>query len=213
MQRRTFLKTATAATLTTSLSRYGTAVSAPQEKPLRIAYGGIGIECSTYSRIRTRLEDFDVLTDDALTNSARFAFLKNYPVRFMPTVVAAATPGGPADRATYDAIKTDFLKRLAALLPLDGLYLPMHGAMFVDGMQDAEGDWMESARKVVGPDCLMWASSDLHGNGSQRVIDKMDMFSAFRTAPHIDQEQTMQRSCGMLLHCVQGHIRPTLVWA
>src|ERR1700716_1658405 len=127
MQRRTFLKTATACTLTTSLSRYSAAVSAPQEKSLRIGYGGVGIECSTYSRIRTRLEDFDVLTDDALTNSARFAFLKKYPVSFMPTVVAAATPGGPVDRATYDAIKADFLKRLAALLPLDGLYLPMRG--------------------------------------------------------------------------------------
>jgi microcystin degradation protein MlrC len=213
MQRRTFLKTATAVTLTTSLSRYGTAVSALQEKSLRIAYGGIGIECSTYSRIRTRLEDFDVLTDDALTNSARFAFLKKYPVRFMPTVVAAATPGGPVDRATYDAIKTDFLKRLAALLPLDGLYLPMHGAMFVDGMQDAEGDWMESARKVVGAQCLLSASYDLHGNVSQRVIDNIDLFSAFRTAPHIDREETMQRACNMLVHCLQENIRPTLVWA
>ncbi len=213
MQRRTFLKTATAVTLTTSLSRYSAAVSAAQEKSLRIAYGGIGIEGSTYSRIRTRLEDFDVLTDDALTNSARFAFLKKYPVRFMPTVVAAATPGGPVDRATYDAIKTDFLKRLAALLPLDGLYLPMHGAMFVDGMQDAEGDWMESARKVVGARCLLSVSYDLHGNVSQRVIDNIDLFSAFRTAPHIDREETMQRACNMLVHCLQENIRPTLVWA
>jgi microcystin degradation protein MlrC len=131
----------------------------------------------------------------------------------MATVVAAATPGGPVDRATYDAIKADFLKRLAALLPLDGLYLPMHGAMFVEGMQDAEGDWMESARKVVGARCLLSASYDLHGNVSQRVMDNIDLFSAFRTAPHIDREETMQRACNMLVHCLQGNIRPTLVWA
>ena len=121
--------------------------------------------------------------------------------------------GGPVEAATYATIKADFLERLKALLPLDGLFLPMHGAMFVEGMQDAEGDWMESARKVVGPDCLMSASYDLHGNVSQRVIDNIDLFSAFRTAPHVDQEQTMQRSCGMLLHCLELHIRPTLVWA
>jgi microcystin degradation protein MlrC len=45
------------------------------------------------------------------------------------------------------------------------------------------------------------------------VIDNLDMFSAFRTAPHIDREETMQRACNMLLHCVDQHIRPTLIWA
>ncbi|MGB8538150.1 MAG: M81 family metallopeptidase [Acidobacteriaceae bacterium] len=208
MQRRTFLKRAAAATVVGGLGR-----AFAGEKQPRVAYGGMGIECSTYSRIRARREDFTMLTDQALTESKRFAFLKNYPVLFMPTLVATAVPGGPVEKTTYATIKADFLGRLNALLPLDGLFLPMHGAMFVDGMEDAEGDWMESARKVVGPDCLMSASYDLHGNVSQRVIDNIDMLSAFRTAPHIDQEQTMQRSCGMLLHCLQRHIRPTLVWA
>ena len=72
---------------------------------------------------------------------------------------------------------------------------------------------MEATRKVVGPNCLMSASYDLHGNVSQRVIDNLDMLSAFRTAPHIDKEETMERSCNMLLHCLDRHIRPTLVWA
>jgi microcystin degradation protein MlrC len=85
--------------------------------------------------------------------------------------------------------------------------------MFVEGMQDAEGDWMEEVRKVVGPDCLLSASYDLHGNVSQRVVDNIDMFSAFRTAPHIDKEETMQRACHMLLHCLDRHIRPSLAWA
>ena len=67
---------------------------------------------------------------------------------------------------------------------------------------------MEATRKVVGPNCLMSASYDLHGNVSQRVIDNLDMLSAFRTAPHIDKEETMERSCNMLLHCLNQHIRP-----
>jgi microcystin degradation protein MlrC len=213
VRRRSFLKSASAATLVTSFSRYGLAGAFVGGKQSRIAYGGIGIECSTYSRIRARMEDFEVLRGEELTNSQRFAFLKKYPVPFLPTVVAQAVPGGPVEKATYDSIKADFLKQLRTLLPLDGLFLPMHGAMFVDGMHDAEGDWMESARKVVGPHCLMSVSYDLHGNVSQRVIDNLDMFSAFRTAPHIDKEETMQRSCTMLLHCLDQHVRPTLVWA
>lgn len=208
MQRRVFLKTASAAALATTIRSGWAAQAAP-----RIAFGGIGIECSTYSRIRTRMDDFEVLKDQSLTANQRFAFLKRYNVPFMPTLVATATPGGPVTQDTYEAIKADFLARLKNLLPLDGLYLPMHGAMFVDGMQDAEGDWMESARAVVGPNCFMSASYDLHGNVSKRVVDNIDAFSAFRTAPHIDREETMIRACDMLVRCIDRHIRPTLVWA
>jgi microcystin degradation protein MlrC len=147
-------------------------------------------ECSTYSRIRARMEDFTILTDQALTGSKRFACLKNYPVVFMPTLVATAVPGGPVEKTTYAMIKADFLERLSALLPLDGLFLPMHGAMFVEGMQDGEGDWMESARKVVGPDCLLSASYDLHGNGdlfgARTSLVRLDAARVyfFRTAVH-----------------------------
>jgi hypothetical protein len=41
-----------------------TAAGDPAQTPardLRIAYGGIGIECSTYSRLRTRLSEFTIL--------------------------------------------------------------------------------------------------------------------------------------------------------
>lgn len=204
MYRRSFLKGVAGAALT--------AAPTPA-RDLRIAYGGIGIECSTYSRLRTRMDEFTILRDAELTSSDRFRFLKRYPVTFMPTLVATAVPGGPVERKTYETLKAEFLKRLAALLPLHGLYLPMHGAMFVEGMQDAEADWYHAARKVVGPNCLLSASYDLHGNLSQPIIDRLDMLSAFRTAPHIDREETMLRATGMLLHCLKENVRPRLMWA
>lgn len=208
MHRRSFLKAASLTALTTIADSAQT----PARDP-RIAYGGIAIECSTYSRLWTRMDEFTIRRDAELAASARFQFLKRYPVTFMPTLVATAVPGGPIERKTYDTIKAEFLQRLKALLPLDGLYLPMHGAMFVEGMQDAEVDWYQAARKVVGPNCLISASYDLHGNISQPIIDTLDMLSAFRTAPHIDQEATMLRATDMLLHCLREKIRPTLMWA
>ena len=39
------------------------------------------------------------------------------------------------------------------------------------------------------------------------------MFSAFRTAPHIDREETFRRACDMLVTCLDRKVRPTLVWA
>jgi microcystin degradation protein MlrC len=180
---------------------------------MRFAFGGIHIECSTYSRIRTRTEDFTVLSGEESAAAPEFAFLRSYPDRFFPTIYARAVPGGPVERATYEAFKGAFIQSLQALLPLDGLYLPMHGALYVDGMQDAEGDWISAAREVVGDECLISASYDLHGNLSRRIVDKIDMLSAYRTAPHIDVEETMQRACDMLVQCAAKRIRPMLVWA
>lgn len=208
MDRRSFLEGAALSAFTTLASGAPTAPS-----DLRIAYGGISIECSTYSRLRTRMDEFTILRGEQLTASARFQFLKRYPMPFLPTLVASATPGGPVERKTYDAIKEEFLTRVKALLPLHGLYLPMHGAMFVDGMQDAEADWYKAVRQVVGPECLISASYDLHGNISQPIIDTLDMLSAFRTAPHIDREETMLRATDMLVDCLRKKIRPVLMWA
>ncbi len=99
----------------------------------------------------------------------------------MPALVATAVPRWPGRAENLrKRSKANFLKRLEALLPLHGLYLPMHGAMFVEGMQDAEADaWYHAARKVVGSDCLISASYDLHGNISQSIVDTLDMLSAF----------------------------------
>jgi microcystin degradation protein MlrC len=179
---------------------------------MHFAFGGIHIECSTYSRIRTRLEDFRVFRGDELAGAPGFEFLRSQPHRFSPTLYARAVPGGPVERSTYDILKTQFLYSLKQLLPLDGLYLPMHGALYVEGMQDAEGDWISAARAVVGDECLICASYDLHGNLSRRIIDDLDMLTAYRTAPHIDVEETKQRACKLLLDCASARTRPTMVW-
>jgi microcystin degradation protein MlrC len=179
---------------------------------LRIAVGGLHTECSTYSQVLMTEADFRVLRGAQIEAHPEFALLRDHPGRFVPTLHARAIAGGPIARATYEAFRQEFLQRLRQAGPVDGLYLAMHGAAKVEGMDDAEGDWIAAARDVVGPDCPIAASYDLHGNVSDRVIDQLDMFSAYRTAPHIDVEETKRRAVGMLLRVLQGGTRPHLRW-
>ncbi|MBB4479571.1 M81 family metallopeptidase [Rhizobium etli] len=180
---------------------------------MRIAVGGIHIECSTYNPVLNEERDFRVLRGEQLLESSYFAFLRDYDAEFLPTIHARAIAGGPVARATYEAFKAEFLERLKPLLPLDGLYLAMHGAMYVDGMEDAEGDWISAARALVGEDCTVSASYDLHGNVTQRIIDALDIYSTYRTAPHIDVEETMRRSVSMLVKSLKTEVRPHVLWA
>ncbi|MGO7320385.1 M81 family metallopeptidase [Rhizobium ruizarguesonis] len=180
---------------------------------MRIAVGGIHTECSTYNPVLNEEKDFRVLRGEALLAAPYFAFLGDYDAEFLPTIHARAIAGGPVSRATYEAFKGEFLERLKPLLPLDGLYLAMHGAMYVEGMEDAEGDWISAARALVGADCTVSLSYDLHGNVTQRIIDALDIYSTYRTAPHIDVEETMRRSVSMLVKSLKTGLRPTLLWA
>jgi len=179
---------------------------------MRVAVGGIHVECSTYNPVLVRERDFTVLRGEALLRAPAFAFLRDYPAQFRPILHARAIAGGPVAAPVYQALKGELLAGIAAAAPLDGVYLAVHGAMFVEGMEDAEGDLIAAVRQAVGPDCKVAVSYDLHGNLTQRVVDVVDMFSAFRTAPHTDVEETMRRAVGMLVRSLAEGISPFVVW-
>ncbi|MCA9836654.1 MAG: M81 family metallopeptidase [Trueperaceae bacterium] len=179
---------------------------------MRIAIGGIATECCTFSPILSREKDFVVQELEDILDDERYPFLKEAEAEIFPTFRARALPGGQVERATYENFKARFLDHLQAALPLDGLYLDMHGAMNVEGMDDAEGDWYASARKVVGQDCLISASYDLHGNLSERILQNLDMLTAYRTAPHVDTLETRSKAFSMLVTCLEQNIRPEKVW-
>lgn len=177
---------------------------------MRIAVGGLHTECSTYSPVLMQERDFRILRGDELTAHDYFAFLRGAEIA--PILHARAIAGGPVARPVYEAFKAEFLDRLTAALPVDGVYLAMHGAMFVDGIQDAEGDFITAVRALVG-DVPIAASYDLHGNVSVRIVDALDIFAAYRTAPHIDVGATMEAAFAMLLRTLETGERPGIVWA
>lgn len=180
---------------------------------MRIAVAGLHTECSTYNPVLIREPEFRVLRGAAMARDGYFEFLTHFPAEFVTILHARAIAGGPVERSIYKAWKAEILAGLKAALPVDGVYLAMHGAMFVEGMLDAEGDFITAVREVVGPDVLISASYDLHGNVSQRIVDSLDMFSTYRTAPHIDVPDTMRRAVNMLVRALRTGVRPSLVWA
>lgn len=174
---------------------------------MRIAIGGLQIESCTFSPAISRAQDFLILRGDALLNT--YDFLSKYPdVEAIPLLRARALPGGPIERAFYETTKAEVLQGLRRGAPWDGVFLHLHGAASVVGMEDAEGDLIAAIRDVVGTDCLISASYDLHGNISQRVFDGLDLLTAYRTAPHIDWAETVERAFALLVQCIRDGKRP-----
>ncbi|WDR07595.1 M81 family metallopeptidase [Devosia rhodophyticola] len=180
---------------------------------MRIAVAGLHTECSTYNPVLAREEDFTVVRGAAMLKSDYFNFLTHFPAEFVTILHARAIAGGPVERTIYEQWKAEIIEGLRSAMPLDGVYLALHGAMFVDGMFDAEGDLISAVRETVGDKVLIAASYDLHGNLSQKIVDNLDMFSTYRTAPHIDVPDTMRRAVSMLVRALRTGVRPSIIWA
>ncbi|MFI6497768.1 M81 family metallopeptidase [Nonomuraea typhae] len=180
----------------------------------RVAVCGIGTESSTFSAHRTTVDDFTLWTD-----ISRYPFLEAdassasgwWPgtrVEFVPLLVARALPGGPVTREAYTALESRLLAALTAEGPFDAVYLDLHGAMHVEGRDDAEAGLAAAIRAIIGRDRPIAASMDLHGQVSRRFAELVDLPTAYRTAPHVDMEETRERACRLLVHALTKDTHP-----
>jgi microcystin degradation protein MlrC len=129
-------------------------------------------------------------------------------VELRPTFVASARPSGLIRETAYAQIKAELLGALQETLPVDGVYLDLHGAMEVEETGDGESDLVPAVRALVGEDVPISVSLDLHGNVSPILVDNADILTAFRTAPHRDYEETRRRALALLVRTVREGLRP-----
>jgi len=178
----------------------------------KIAIGGISTECSTYSPLYQNESDFVNLQGQDLLDLIDFPF-DDYGIKTCPVFFIRSVPGGPIDSQYFRDTKDRFIAKLESLGVLDGVLLIMHGAIFVDDIDDPEGEWIEAVRDAVGEDCIISVSFDLHGQMTDKIVKSIDTFAAFRTAPHIDVEDTYRRASKMLVDTIRNSQRPTVVWS
>ncbi|WP_416969715.1 M81 family metallopeptidase [Streptomyces sp. 4F14] len=187
----------------------------PLTRPV-IAIAGLGIESSTFSPARTEAPAFHPLRGpDVLT---RYPFLApGEPLReaadWRGALVGKALPGGTVTATAYADLSGELLDRLRELGPLDGLWFDIHGAMTVEGLDDAEADLLARVRETVGPDVIVSTSMDLHGNVSRDLVHGTDLITCYRMAPHEDAMETKERAARNLVHhLTSGAPRPVKAW-
>jgi len=175
---------------------------------MRIAIGGISHETNTFSTLRTGLDSFYIRRGPEVIQGEFWDQLRADGVECVPTLLAGATPNGLVELAAYETLKAELLARLAEALPVDGVYLSLHGAMEVEGLGDGETDLAGAVRSLVGPDVPISVSLDLHGNLSPEFVASANIFTALRTAPHVDYPETRERAVSHLLRCIRANVRP-----
>ncbi|KAI1342608.1 Microcystin LR degradation protein MlrC [Xylariaceae sp. FL0016] len=169
-------------------------------KPV-IAIAGLACETSTFTPSRTDSAAFHPRRDTAVIE--KYSFIQpgsplGDAADWKGALIGHALPGGIVTREAFAALSAEISSRLQAIVSsgaIDGLWFDIHGAMCVEGMDDAEFELLKRVRAVIGPDVLVSASMDLHGNVSRELAHQCDLITCYRTAPHIDVSETKERAC------------------
>jgi microcystin degradation protein MlrC len=156
-----------------------------------IAIAGLSCETSTFSHARTELPAFHPLRGHGIVDDHKFLHEGTQlgdAAEWHGALTAYALPGGIVTRDAFERLAAEILTRLERIVSgtrLDGLWYDIHGAMYVEGLQDSESELLQRIRQVIGPKLAVSASLDLHGNVSRTLVEQTDLITCYRTAPHV----------------------------
>ena len=182
-----------------------------EPETLRILTAGIRHESNTFNPVLTTTKDFAIKRGSAVLEDEEWAeYLKNEGIEVIPTMHASAGPFGVVAKDTYEFFRSEIISEVRQAGKIDGIYLDMHGALHVEGYPDAQLDLIQSIRKELGDAVLISASFDLHGNMSSNFVESLNLLTAFRTAPHVDDSQTRLRAVSLLVNALRNQWKPVV---
>ncbi|MEN6337768.1 MAG: M81 family metallopeptidase, partial [Phycisphaerales bacterium] len=168
----------------------------------RVFFAGFSHETNTFHPVRTGSFSFrevgrtpPVIWQDAGLN-------------VIPGPHAYPNGGGAIEEEPCREAMNKILDSLRAAMPVDAVFLRLHGAMFAEGIGPAETVLVGEVRSIVGPKVPIACTFDLHGNIPARLGQFGDILVGLKTAPHTDGAQTADLAGRILLDTLAGKVRP-----
>ncbi|MFB6301116.1 MAG: M81 family metallopeptidase [Halobacteriales archaeon] len=188
-----------------------------------VLVGGFSHETNTFAPTLTDREDFqkrlerfgeDVPAELRGTNTGIGGVIEvadDAGVELIHTVAASATPGGYVTEDAYEFYTGKIIEGAREHVDdIDGVILPLHGAMVPEEMDDGEGPLISDVRAVVGEAVPIVVTLDLHGNITDEMVDAADALVAYETYPHTDMGDTGATGMELLLETIRGETDPVM---
>ena len=176
---------------------------------MKILIASLQCESNTCSPIATLRSDYDFAAGEAMLAKVHVEdLLLEAGATIVPTIYAHALPGGAMDKDDY----LWFVEQIVAPLEseeVDGIWLYLHGALYVEGIGSGESYLLKRIRERVGDSIPIAVGFDFHANNSDDLIELANIVCGFRTAPHVDQIETERKAMRLLLHCLKNNLLPT----
>ncbi|MBN1421177.1 MAG: M81 family metallopeptidase [Planctomycetes bacterium] len=201
--RRAFLRdvvSAAAAVAAAGAGAFGAGSAAPPAR--RVFVAGFSHETNTFHPVKTT--GFSVRPMGPLS----LPVWKDTGIVEIPGLSARPAGGGTIEEAPCREAMAKVLESLRAAMPVDAVFLRLHGAMYVEGIGPAEAALVAQVRAIVGPAVPIACTFDLHGNIPARLARSGDILVGLKTAPHTDREEIAALAGRILLETLRGKVRP-----
>lgn len=186
----------------------------------RIGIGSFQVESNTFIPAQTTYEDFlraGITRGDDLLQywtgthhelAGHIGQSREEGFEISPLVATFPQAGGTIVSSAFERIAEELLEALKKALPLDGLLLALHGAAVSEQFPDAEGEILSRVRALMGPEVPIVITLDLHANISAEMIRHSNAAIAYRSNPHLDQEERGKEAAHLLARILRGEVRP-----
>lgn len=122
-----------------------------------------------------------------------------------------AQSGGTAEQSVLEHYWEMLQPALEQNLPLDGVFISMHGALQTTEHDDAEAEVLRRVRDIVGERTVISVSTDLHGYVSSEFARRANYICSYHTYPHIDFWETGSRAAALGLEAITS-APPVMAW-
>ncbi|MDW7656196.1 MAG: M81 family metallopeptidase [Bacillota bacterium] len=144
------------------------------------------------------LEDEEMLArNDWLTTglTAMVSELRREGIKVIPSIVYRSVIScGPVSHDISALLAGKLTAAIREHVPVDGVFMSLHGATQLENDPDGAGYFIEAARIAAGEKAVIAVSFDFHANITRRMVRFADVVCGYKTYPHTDYAQTSQRA-------------------
>lgn len=191
---------------------------------MRIALAEVAQETDSFSPLAADLSDFEeygLFFGSEILERMRgvgpiggflqIASERRCPVDVVPILRAWGSAGGTISAGAYAFLASKLIEGLRQALPVDGVFLSLHGAAAAVGEDDVEGALLAEVREMVGPGVPIVVALDHHANVTQKMVANANVLVGHETQPH-DPPATGRKAAKILFQTLRGEIHPLLRW-
>jgi microcystin degradation protein MlrC len=180
----------------------------------RIVVSEFHQETNSFNPLITTMEDFERRTictgKEMLTsrNQRELAGMFQAINEGGGEIIAACSmnsqSGGPVDQKILDYFLESTISVIKRNMPIDAVFLSLHGATQTTQFDDACGVILETVRKEAGGNAILSVSADLHANVTPKWMDNADFICGYQSYPHLDFFNTGYRAAKLGMRSLQG---------
>ena len=173
---------------------------------MKVAVGYFTTESNENIKTKCKISNYDIAYGkECITKCKIQEVFADQEIGLIPLIYANAAGAGVIEKETFEYIENAFLNTIKDnLKDIDGIWLHLHGASFVEEIGSGDHHILKKIRTIVGPYLPIAVVCDPHGNLTKEYVEDCTIIRSYRESPHTDADETKRLVAKMLCNLLKN---------